>query len=91
MAYQVRQSHLHTFKQSWLFNNLKNTTNSVYILIDDYDKLRNLKLEDWFADIDVTKGLWLGPGLENQSLFECEEVRSEDRKYNFEGLGFSLK
>ncbi len=74
-----------------MFYHLGGSKKSVFILIDDYDKLRTLKLEPWFSEVDVTRGLWLGTGLGSQSLIECEPVKSEDKKYDYTGLGFEVK
>ncbi len=73
-----------------VFNNIPNSKKSIYILIDDYDKLRSLKLEDWFDKVNTNKGIWLGEGLSNQSLFNVKEVSNEDKKYNYEGLAFNI-
>lgn len=73
-----------------LFTNLPNSKKSVYILIDDYDKLRTLKLEKWFEQVNLSNGIWLGSGFANQSLFESKDVNSEDKKYDYEGLAFNV-
>ena len=74
-----------------LFTQLKNSKKSVYVMIDDYESIRALKLESWFSDYSVNRGLWLGAGFANQSLFESESVKSEDKKLNFAGLAFALE
>lgn len=74
-----------------LFEHLPGSKKSIYVLIDNYDNLRNLKLETWFGAADTSKGIWLGQGLSNQSLFECEPVKSEDKKYNYPGLAFNIE
>ncbi|MBR2753884.1 type VII secretion protein EssC [Candidatus Saccharibacteria bacterium] len=74
-----------------LFEHLGESKKSIYVLIDDYESMRTLKLEKWFNELaDVSKGIWYGVGLDNQSLFECEPVRSEDNKLNFAGLAFDI-
>jgi hypothetical protein len=47
-------------------------------------------LEKWYKDINTKQGIWLGLGLESQSIFENVELSSEDKKFNFDGLGFTL-
>lgn len=73
-----------------LFNNLPNSKKSIYILIDDYDKLRTLKLEKWFEQVSVETGLWLGTGFANQSIFMSRKVSNEDKKYDYAGLAFNI-
>ena len=60
------------------------------MLIDSYESIRNLRLEKWFHDVDVEHGIWLGRELENQSLFENIEIRDQDKKHRFNGLGFVI-
>lgn len=73
-----------------LLDKLPKSKKSIYILIDDYDKLRILKLEKWFDQVNTAKGLWLGTGFANQSIFTNKEVNSEDKKYDYEGLAYSI-
>ena len=73
-----------------LFDNVINSKKSIYILVDDYENIRNLRLEKWYKDINTKQGIWLGLGLESQSIFENVELSSEDKKFNFDGLGFTL-
>ena len=74
-----------------IFSQLKNSKKSIYIMVDNYDNLRSLKLETWFSDYSTTSGIWLGPGFSSQSLFESEPIRSEDKKLNFTGLSFVVE
>ena len=74
-----------------LFNHLATSKKSVYVFIDNYDRLRTLKLEPWFSSLtNIHQGLWLGPEFNNQSLFECNPVSTEDQKLNYKGLAFNL-
>ena len=72
-----------------VFEHLGESKNLSYVLIDDYDKVRQLQLEEWFTMFN-SRGVWLGQGLANQSLFDCKEVLDEDKKYDFEGLAFNI-
>lgn len=73
-----------------LFNNLSNSKRSIYILIDDYDKLRTLKLEKWFEQVDFSTGMWLGTNFANQSIFKIQSINAEDKKYDYDGLAFNI-
>ena len=57
------------------------------ILIDNYDEMRGLKIEDWYTDLD-TRGIWLGSGVGTQSLFNSTSVSNDDKKYDFTGLAY---
>ncbi len=74
-----------------LFNNIIKSKKNIYILVDDYDKIRTLKLEQWYQLIDTTKGIWLGNDFDNQSTFTTNEISQEDKKYKFDGLAYTIK
>ncbi len=74
-----------------LFSRLPESKKNIYILIDNYDSLRTLKLEEWFKEEYLNKGIWIGGDFSSQSLFKCEPVKSEDKKYNFAGLAFEIE
>lgn len=73
-----------------IFDKLPNSKKETFILIDDYDKIKNLKLEKWYSQINNNEGIWLGPGLSNQSVFATGEITQEDKKYNYEGLAYTI-
>ncbi len=74
-----------------LFNNIAKSKNSIYVLIDDYEKIRNLKLEDWYSTVNSGCGIWLDDGVASQSILDINEVNSEDKKYDFKGLAFNIQ
>ena len=85
---KLSKAGLEIFKN--LFNNLPKSKKNVFILVDDYEKIRNLKLEEWFDQVNISNGLWLGAGFANQSLLSSNELSAEDKKYNYEGLAFEV-
>lgn len=74
-----------------MFSLISNSKKSIYIFVDNYEKLRILKLESWFNKVDTTNGLWLGQGLSSQSMFLVEDISSDDRKYDFEGMAYHIE
>lgn len=74
-----------------MFDNINQSKNIIYIFIDSYDKMKSLKLETWFNYVDTTRGLWLGEGLDNQSLLVSNELTQDDKKYSYEGMGFVIE
>lgn len=84
----LSQGGIEIFKN--LFEHVANSKKSIYILVDSYDNIRNLKLEKWYHDIDTSQGIWLGQGLDSQSVFENIQLRNEDKKFNYNGLGFMM-
>ena len=76
---------------SSMFESIISSKKVITILVDNYDKLRTLKLEPWFSYVDTSTGIWLGPGLQNQSLFITNDLTTEDTKYNFEGLAYIIE
>lgn len=73
-----------------LFNHIESSKKTIYILIDDYEKLRTLKLEPWFQESYLNKGIWLGNNFEGQSFINCEPIQEEDKKLDFAGLAFNI-
>lgn len=72
-----------------LFSHVKDAKKTIYIMVDDYDKIRSLKLERWYNDLDK-RGLWLGNGFGTQSLFKTTSLTNDDKKLNFVGLGYEV-
>ena len=73
-----------------LFNNIIKSKKETFILVDDYDRIKSLKLEPWYNVINNNKGIWLGKGLSNQSIFATNELTQEDKKYSFNGLAYTI-
>ncbi len=73
------------------FNNIKNSKKSIFILIDDYDKLRTLKLEPWYDQIDDKSGIWLGNDVNEQSIITANEADAENSKLNFPGMAYQVE
>ena len=73
-----------------MFNNMQKSKKGIYILIDDYEKIRTLKLEGWFGQVDTKNGIWLGTNIGNQSILTTNEISAEDKKYDYDGLAYSV-
>ena len=73
-----------------IFANIQNSKQTTYILIDNYEKIRTLKLEPWFDIVDKQSAIWLGPGIESQSLITCNELNNEDRKINYPAIAYLI-
>ena len=72
------------------FESLQNANKSSVILVDVYDRMKLLKVENWYQNIDTSHGIWIGSGMENQNVFNVKAVNMEDRKLEFEGLAFLI-
>ena len=72
-----------------LFANLAKSKKVIFILVDNYDSIRNLTVEPWYREMNMKQGIWLGQGLDSQSLYDIK-VRSEDNKYRYPGLGYII-
>ena len=72
------------------FNSIAKSKKSIFILVDDYDKLRTMKLEEWYSQVDESHGIWLGGDVNGQSLITVNEVNPENEKLNFEGMGYEV-
>ena len=74
-----------------VFDKIPNSKKEIFILIDDYDRIKMLKLEKWYNLINNNKGIWIGKGLNNQSVFATNEMTMEDKKYDFKGLAYTIE
>lgn len=73
-----------------MFSKVPESKKISFILIDDYDKIRTLKLESWYSNVNTGYGIWLGPGFSSQSVISSNELTQDDKKYNFEGLAYTV-
>jgi len=73
-----------------LFNNIKSSHKNIYILMDDYEKIKGIKPEPWFSQFDLSNGLWIGKGFETQSILSSNMMSQEDKKLQFEGIGYTV-
>ena len=71
-------------------NATANANNSTTILVDAYQRLKTLKIEPWYQSINTSFGIWLGPNIENQNVFNVKDNTMEERKYNYEGLAYII-
>lgn len=74
-----------------MFNFVINSKQNVFILVDDYKKFKLLKLQPWYNFIDTTNGIWLGTGIEAQSVLVSNYLSDDDKKYNYEGMAYLIK
>ncbi|MBR5662921.1 MAG: type VII secretion protein EssC [Bacilli bacterium] len=73
-----------------MFNNIINSHKTIYILADDYNDIKNLKPETWFDQIDLSNGIWVGNGLDSQSILSTNIMSQEDKKLRFDGIGYEI-
>lgn len=74
-----------------LFDNLSSSHKNIYVLVDDYENIKNLKVESWFKQADLSNGIWIGDSFENQNIFTTNTITQEDKKLDFKGLGYKVE
>ena len=72
-------------------NLIHGANKSTIILVDTYERMKRLKVEPWYAKINTSYGIWLGANITNQNLFSVKPLTMEERKLNFEGMGFIIE
>ena len=72
------------------FNGQLSSKQNIYIIIDDYKRFKQLKLKSWYSAVNASNGLWLGAGLDSQSLLLTNSLTEEDKKYNYEGMAYII-
>lgn len=60
------------------------------ILIDNYQRLRTLKIEPWYAQINTSYGIWIGTGIDTQNIYNVKDITMEERKLHYDGLAFLI-
>ena len=73
------------------FNGMANSKQNIYVLVDEYKNFKLLKLEPWYNSIDTSNGMWLGEGLDSQSILLSNQLSDEDKKYNYEGMAYLVQ
>ena len=60
-----------------LFDKIKSVSNSRIIVIDDVNKIKGSLYEDWFKLFDLSEGLYLGLGVDGQSIMKINGYSKE--------------
>ena len=64
-------------KVSELVSKIKMSDNSYFILFDEVSKIKDFAYEDWFRSIDISEGVYIGPGIEDQSILKISNYNRE--------------
>ncbi len=52
-----------------------------FVLLDNPDVIRQFAYEEWFkSGVDTSKGIWIGSGVADQSLFKISKITRDDRE-----------
>ncbi len=74
-----------------IFTNVNSLENNFFVFADDYDNIKNLKLEDWFqSGVNNSNGIWLGEGIANQMMINVSDLSLDDRKRSFPYMGYTI-
>ncbi len=64
---------------------------SRFIFVDNYSSIKNLQLAGWYSkQISPNDGIWLGPNIANQMIFQIPNVGIDVRNLDFPCMGFAL-
>ncbi len=66
-----------TNKISELFNKCQEVGNAFIVIFDEPSKISDLTYEEWFKKIDVSEGLYIGPGVEDQNILKVSNYSRE--------------
>lgn len=61
------------------------------IIIDEIDGFKDIKYESWFREINSEEYIWLGGGIADQFTFTPPNLTFEERKLNFNYMGYIVK
>lgn len=90
-----------------IYNKLKDETKKVFssmmkkngqinkvsfLIVDNPDLIRNFAYEDWFKNgCDTSRGIFIGSGIADQSLFKISKLNREDREEISRDYGFLVQ
>ena len=61
-----------------VLNNAKNLNNQYFIIFDNYNEISNVEDYEWFNNIVDGNGIWVGNGLDAQTLFNTSNISDYD-------------
>ena len=64
-------------KISDLFSKCRSTSNSFIVVADEVSKVKDLSYESWFSGIDISQGVYIGPGVDEQNLLKISNYTRE--------------
>ena len=73
-----------------LMNNLNRYPNQVFIIIDNYERFKNIKSYPWYQNINRTSGVWYGKNIENQDVFIIDNLKEYDIEDNMRDIVFVI-
>ena len=53
--------------------------------------MKKLENEQWYQNLNINNGIWIGDGITNQSIIKTENIKVYDANENFNGLSFNIK
>lgn len=75
-----------------LFDIIKEYERYSVIIVDDASKIKNIMYESWFSKLfDISNGLWLGRGINEQSLFRISNITKEISGNSQNDMGYLIK
>ncbi len=74
-----------------LANSVINSQNSYLIISDNYTTYKMLQVETWYNDIvDHKQGIWIGPGIDMQVLFNTGNLSSEIKNAEMPDIAYAI-
>ncbi len=64
-------------KVNELFDKFKTLNNSFIVIFDESSKIRDYSYENWYKYIDVSEGVYIGPGVDDQNVFKINNYSRE--------------
>ena len=64
-------------KISELFDKFRTLSKAHILIIDEYAKIKDAAYESWFSKIDTTEGVYIGTGVDSQTIFKVNGFNKE--------------
>ena len=72
------------------FNKFKELGNQHIVIFDEQAKIKDLGYEEWFKKIDTSEGVYIGPGIEDQSSFKINNYNRDLGKQMPKNYGYYI-
>lgn len=64
-------------------------TSIIFVFVENPSSMKSYSLDEWFkSGTDLGRGIWIGSGVTDQSLFRISRVTSEDREEISDDFGY---
>lgn len=74
-----------------LFSEVNKYENNTFIFADDYTSIKKIQVEEWYrANVDNSRGVWLGAGVGDQIAINVTTLTLDEKKVSFPYIAYPI-